>query len=348
MSLMDRVGRALGRRSFDYHLRQRYREYLASVDPDREPVIVFQMGKVGSSSLNRTLTQYCPDHEVFQVHVLSPEWIQTVESQLRAASKSHGRPLVHSHLLASRYLAERLSERPAPGKRWKVISMVRDPVARNISAFFQSFGVYFSADAAREGRVQDVPVDVLRRRFLEEFGDHRHRVPIQWFQSHMQPVFGIDVYAQPFDTAAGYQIYGNEQCELLLLRTEDIDAVLCHAIDDFLGVKLPGVESDNLASSKKYAGAYDDFARGFDLPESYLDELYGSAYARHFYTDAELQAFRSRWSGSRTSNSSLPQRVSRADNPPIRLLRPLSATTTPAPPHPRPRGRSGHAAVGGR
>lgn len=292
---MKRLHRALLRRSFDYMRWHRYRRYQRGIDPAREPLIIYQMGKVGSSTVYDTLEQQCPQFQVFQVHVLTGDWIREVQAQYRAASRDHGRPMLDEHVLASRYLATRI--RRERGRRWKVVTLVRDPVARNVSTFFEAFDVYFSSAAAANGGIAGEHAESLRRRFLEEFGEC-HRVPLVWFETHMAPVFGVDVYREPFDTDAGYQILRGDDCDLLILRTEDLRAAMRPAMQRFLGVEVPELRSSNVSADKSYADQFAQFKRGLELPDTYLDEMYGSRFARHFYTADELAAFRERWSSS--------------------------------------------------
>jgi hypothetical protein len=298
--LPKRVDRALQRRSFEYFRRRRFLEYRARIREDLEPLIIYQMGKVGSSTIVETLANHCPQYAVYQVHVLTRDWISNVEGQYRKASKDLGRPTIDQHVLASRYLLERF-DRERSGKRWKVISIVRDPVARNISAFFQAFPIYFSQEVAKEaakhgGRsISGLDVDRLIGLFLDQFGEDRHHLPLEWFQLHMQPAFGLDVYDSPFDRDRGYQTYSNEQCELLVLRMEDLRNTLQPALRDFLGVEIPVLTSANVSADKEYADSYREFMERMVLPPSYLDTLYNSKYARYFYTEEEIAGFRRRW-----------------------------------------------------
>jgi hypothetical protein len=295
-SLPKRLDRALQRRSFEYFKRRRFYEYRARIRDDLEPLIVYQMGKVGSSTVVETLTNHCPQYAVYQVHVLTRDWIRNVEDQYREASKDLGKPTIDEHVLASRYLLERFN-RERGDKRWKVISIVRDPVARNISAFFQAFPIYFSQEAAKHGgkSISGLEVDRLISLFLDQFGEDRHRLPLEWFQIHMQPAFGLDLYDSPFDRDKGYQTYSNQQCELLVLRMEDLRNTLQPALRDFLGVEIPALASANVSADKEYADTYREFMEQMTLPPSYLDTLYNSAYARYFYSEDEIAGFRRRW-----------------------------------------------------
>ena len=52
----------------------------------------------------------------------------------------------------------------------------------------------------------------------------------------------------------------------------------------------------NTAEDKSYADLYKAFRRELRLPDAYLDRVYGSRSAHHFYSPAELVAFRRKWS----------------------------------------------------
>lgn len=295
---MNRLDRALRRRSFRYFAWRRYRDLLAGVRRDLDPLMIFQMGKVGSSTVYQALAGKCPGYEVFQIHALSRAWIRTMEAQFREASRIHGRNSLDEHVLASRYLHNRMRGGPPPGGKWTVVSIVREPVGRNVSAFFQAFPVYFASEAAqaRDPTLSSLSVERLQALFLDGFGEYRHRVPLVWFETHLAPAFGIDVYAEPFDPAAGYRIYENRTCRLLLLRTEDLSRTLRTALHEFLGIRTCAVGSENVSAEKHYADAFGDFSHHLELPAGYLDTMYASRYARHFYTADELEGFRTRWS----------------------------------------------------
>ncbi len=89
-----------------------------------------------------------------------------------------------------------------------MITLIRDPIARNVSAFFQAFPVHYPEVMKRYSSgvvsLQD-RVEEMIRLFLDDFD--KHDVPIEWFGRHMQPVFEIDVYGEKFDPERGYHIY---------------------------------------------------------------------------------------------------------------------------------------------
>lgn len=98
-------------------------------------LLIYQMGKVGSSSVTEALDAL-PDVETVHIHYLQPERIHAIqESQTARGLRSP-----FSHLDRARLILEFfLPLQP----RLDVISLVRDPVARNVSAFFQNLPFYW-------------------------------------------------------------------------------------------------------------------------------------------------------------------------------------------------------------
>ena len=266
-----------------------------------KPVIVYQMGKVGSSSVAAGLRKQ--GYDVYQVHVLTQEWIKRVDKQYIKASKDHNNSIVEEHLLASMYLRHELDRvRWRFGDKPKVITLIRDPVARNISSFFQAFDIYFSEESVSYKR-QNMGEDDLLNAMIGLFLDHfqGHDTPLNWYDVHFNPVFNVDVFATAFPAENGYKIYNGHNAEVLLIRLEDLRNVALPAFREFLGIEYFELEDVNVGSEKDYASIYGRFRKKIRLPKKYLDHMYESKYAKHFYTNSELKKFRARWAESNTN-----------------------------------------------
>ena len=69
------------------------------------------------------------------------------------------------------------------------------------------------------------------------------------------------------------------------------------AIAEFFQVEsLPLVEV-NKGEQADYGPTYKEFVRSIRLPVGYIEEMYQSKYAKHFYSDEEIDRFRKRWLG---------------------------------------------------
>jgi hypothetical protein len=179
-----------------------------------------------------------------------------------------------------------------PDRKWSVISLTRDPVARNVSMFFQMLDIHFPGwkSKYKKGHLN---LEELQYFLVHEFWSGN--APELWFDDQMNPVFHIDVYASSFPHDQGYKIYpGNKNVKLLLIRLEDLDHVARQAMAEFLQIKRFRLIKSNVGEKKEYSTLYREFKR-MPLPKSYLEKMYSLKYTRHFYTEQEINKFYQRW-----------------------------------------------------
>lgn len=242
----------------------------------RTPVIVYQMGKVGSLSVVRSLRAYgiAP---VFHVHRLHPVNRAAMREVMlnRDWNEAPEATWIYRHILQQ--------QRPA-----KFISLVREPVGRNVSAFFQNLEVI--TGLSREAAAHKA--DTLNTLFLKTYN---HHVPLTWFDDELRETLGIDVYAQPFPKEQGYIELRNGPFELLVLRTELPDAEKAFAIQQYLDLRQFEIVRENESKHKWYADLYTHFKQNLGLPQDHIDAVCAAKYTQHFYSDREIEAIRLRW-----------------------------------------------------
>ncbi len=146
----------------------------------------------------------------------------------------------------------------------RIVTAVRDPIARNLSWYYESSG---------EGGPGD-------------------RFPLTWIDKYLEPRTGINVYDTQFPTVKGWKIYAGY---LLVVKTELMSKVLKDALTMFCG------EADYQIKHRaqggfKFGGEYDEFVESSAFDKGLLDRMYESKYAKHFYTPKQIEAFRRRWS----------------------------------------------------
>ena len=250
------------------------------------------MGKVGSTSVYRALRAAAPEFTVYHVHTLDPRQIAWAQ---RAYARSYpARGVIPHHLMASRRLRDELAG-GQPRGRWKVVTLVRDPIARNVSSFFQDIQLrhpdYPYAERVASGDTQGLAEELVTL-FLAR---HDHDEPLRWCDRELSGVLGVDVYAEPFPHDTGWATHRAASADVLVMRLEDVDEVLEPALRAFLGIGGVVPEQENVASDKSYADVYRAFLNRLRLPQSYVERMYTSPYARHFYSSSEREAFARRW-----------------------------------------------------
>jgi len=98
----------------------------------KPPILIYQMGKVGSATILKSLSNYKLDRSVYHVHNLDHS---LAEKQLSWAIATTGTNRRYDNLWNSLFLS--LSVKRPRSEKWPVITLVREPVGRNISFFFQ-------------------------------------------------------------------------------------------------------------------------------------------------------------------------------------------------------------------
>src|SRR5205823_119506 len=96
------------------------------------PIIVYQMGKVGSMSVYESLKKLDLDVPVYHCHVLNH--LEQVERRVKDTLANPVGTLAvveQGKQIRELMLAD-------PGRKWNLVSLVREPVARNVSHFFQA------------------------------------------------------------------------------------------------------------------------------------------------------------------------------------------------------------------
>src|ERR1051326_1647105 len=102
----------------------------------------------------------------------------------------------------------------------------------------------------------------------------------------MKAVFEVDVFAEPFDVDKGYHIYEQGGTRALLIRLESLNGCAAPAFEEFLGIKDLKLASRPHTWSQ--SALYKKFREELVIPESYIERMYASRLARHFYSEAEL------------------------------------------------------------
>lgn len=260
-------------------LRSKLRTYTNLYLRNATPVVVYQMGKVGSSSIENSLMRAL-ERPVFHVHMMNPENIKRHFNNLL-----HQRNPIPDHLITGKLLHKAIITR---NREAKFITSVREPIARNISAFFQNISIL----APEISNSEWLSVDELTSIFLQRYP---HTVPLNWFDREIAQTLRIDVYAHSFPKEKGYMQLSNGNFDLLILKSELDDRAKEREIASFLDLSSFSLRRYNVAAEKSYAEMYQSFVRNIQLPTFYINAMCDAKFTRHFYTDSEINRMRTRW-----------------------------------------------------
>lgn len=253
-------------------------------DSNSGPIVVYQMGKVGSSSIVASIQQAGLQNPLYQVHYLTQRGI----GRVTRANDHAPEPF---HIRQSRELRSMLDH----GKnrlKWLVITPVRDPVARNLSAFFENIFRWVPDFNPRENH-SSASIAKLQEIFMEQYP---HHVPVTWFEEEFIPSMQINPYSFQFPKKDGFQVLHTASADILLIKLEMIDQIARPVLSQFLSAPDFNLCKSNHADHKSYADPYQHFKNTISLPEEYLERMYSSAYSRHFYSRDEIESFMRQWS----------------------------------------------------
>lgn len=251
---------------------------------NRNPILVHQMGKVGSSTIVATLHQLSLDAPILHTHTLTHEHIRKAKRRVRQLPARR----IPEHLTVSTLLRRKMDRSKIP---FRVITLAREPVSRAISFVFEDYRAQLLKHG---GELTPTAVTHALNGIFERgigLAD-----PTPWFEREINGLFGIDVFGCDFDHGAGYMIYRCKLAELLVIRTEDINRSLAYALGELLGLDPESIKLSNANEGEKkwYAALLRSVKKSYRLSPQIADRVFSTKYFSHFYGH-EAEEIRSWW-----------------------------------------------------
>jgi hypothetical protein len=254
------------------------------------PIIVYQMGKVGSKTIEASLHHYFEQKnlrvKVHHTHNLIN--LKEMEENLLANRNRPNPKATLSQIRKDARLRNIIDTYPKI--RWTLVSLVRDPIAQNVGAFFHNLKE-FVPDWKEQSEQGTLDIESLHDLFLNKY---YHKNAQTWFERQMQPMWNIDIYATPFDREAGYSIYKSEKADLLLIRLENLNECGTQAFKKFLNFENFELVNQNVGEEKDYKELYSAF-KAHPLPVEFIEDMYNTPFTRHFYSEDEVEGFKRKW-----------------------------------------------------
>jgi hypothetical protein len=231
------------------------------------------MGKVGSLSIYYALKNdwLTP---VFHVHSLSETEQKFYEEEcfkrgILPGSRS-AIPMINRQIL--------MNKRP-----YKIITLVRNPIDRNLSAFFEAFEYYMGIPAEKyQGSVAEL--ELKFHQFLP------HNYATDWFQDYFYQQTGVNIYDFEYDKRQKYQFISTQNIEILVMDVALDDTTKEKLVADFTHRQLVIIDRKNVRESTAAAGLYKEFKSGIRFSKNYLSGLLETQYFNHFFDeDSKLE-----------------------------------------------------------
>jgi hypothetical protein len=255
------------------------------------------MGKVGSTTIWNSLKLSNIDAAIYHVHRINRD---AVDRQLKQSKERFSAlHIIYPETVHAEYWRAQL-DKTHPKGHWKVITLVRDPIARTLSTFFQSLEDKTIAREGFYGSWNSQSYDELLDHLLEKF-DSRYvqnsgkKHPYTWFEYEFKANLGCDLFSEPNICDKPYHICTTPKADVLLLKLERLNDHYKTAFREFLGIKNFDLRSKKIRSHEVYGDLYQDFLRYVELPDEYLDRIYSSPLVKNFYSDSEIEEFYRHW-----------------------------------------------------
>jgi hypothetical protein len=234
--------------------------YLDNADND---ILIYQPGKVGSSTINNSLTEagiFCT-----QLHTLNL-WNNNVSNTYKDLFKKND--------------------------VFKIITLVREPISRDLSIIFESLN--YIVHLFNEDSFIDLCIDFLKRKktFIPLVIDVKQ---FDWFDNELKAIFDIDIYAYPFNKEKGYCIIKQDNIEVLAMKSEKLNS-LESVIGEFVGTPDLKLINDRVGDSRWYKYLYKNVKDTIKIPREIFDMYYkNNPKMDHFYSEEEKAAFLTKW-----------------------------------------------------
>ncbi len=241
-------------------------------------ILIYQMGKVGSAAIRDSLT--ANGIENYQVHYLQNETVQKLKTRHLELGMKIPPHILRSELIIGQGLLSKGD--------FKIVSLIRDPVARNLSAFFQNIELYYP-----NGSYKGKSSEELIETFMTKYS---HNISINWFDNEFKNTLGIDICDGEFDKSLGNFSFEKSGVKILLLKVESDDLDKTCALKKFLGLGDDfELLKTNIGDDKYYAEQYKAFKNRIKIPEEYLDKMYNSRLITSFYDSESISKMRQKW-----------------------------------------------------
>jgi len=194
----------------------------------------------------------------FIIHSMGHCGTRTIKKTLEKA----GYPVLFGHSAAPPYrFDEKAIETIAKNdQNVFVIIPIRRPSYRNLSAFYGNPEMF---------KVRNI------KKFLRNYP---HNIALQWMDSEVRRVWGVDVYQKPFDKKKGWQVYSGK---ILVIRACDLSRVWADAFKALTGKKAPKLYNAGIESSDEYLDLKNS------IPAEYIERMQASKYYQHFFQERE-------------------------------------------------------------
>ncbi len=250
---------------------------------------ILSLPKCGGSTVTATLNHSFPNSQTSHLHVISVNEMQRYVEEAEKSNDERIKTAMMAHL--NRAIETRAIIKQLGSNNTTYIAGVREPISLAISLLFEqglNYGenhMFFSVAKIQKTIEDSEEIRWLNIRKLD-----------RWFDENILTTSGHDVFAEPFPKDTGYKTYRGGKGDLSVYRLENFDSIL-GALGDVIEVPSICLEikKENIATEKTYAEQYRTVLSEIHFSDAFIDKIYQTRYATHFYSPSEIEQFKARW-----------------------------------------------------
>ncbi len=265
-----------------------------AVSSDNPLILIYQYGRVASTSVYTSVLDANLGHPVYHVHTLSADraskWIQ----KARQNKEKIDRNIIVGKLLGDIISNSSANPRQTP---WKIICIFREPISVIISLHFLNPKGPFAELLAKHGN--SCPDRVLKY-FQDLFNrdDPAGWLLTRWCDDVFFEETGINVYDYGFNVDQGFAILRENKFEILLLRFEDLTNAFKQGAARFFEKEEQqfNLAHSHIHKSDEYQDVHDYVKLHLKLPIGTCEKIYSTKFFNHFYSKATIEMLVAKWS----------------------------------------------------
>lgn len=265
-------------------------------------ILVYTMGKVGSSTVYTSLKNNRLSPLIYHVHFMSKEHIERIWKKHGKTNNLYNRiNILHilkgnfDHITASSAL---YTLNPVH-RKWKIISLVRDPVETIFSHVFQNPQTHRPHLIGNDGKLDKALVENYIIMYFSNFNSETDYIA-NWFADDFHSFTGIDIYSKQFEYDTGYTIINNERFDVVIISLEYLEQVFTEVISKLLGKKLNlKIVNTNIRNTAEQGDLYRQIKKELAIPRDCLSKVYSTNYAKHFFSPEHREDMINKWSKPR-------------------------------------------------
>lgn len=243
-----------------YFTRQNMIDFLK---PDQECVFAYQPAKVGSTTIFQSLQS--AGYYTVHFHNISG--------------------MIDRNEMTMEEWYEILSTKVKLNGKVKIVTGVREPLARDLSHFFQAlqshdymmYDVNCSFEQNIDLWMEFCISDEKKQCYPEQYRywnrNVKYGIEFDWYFDELKRFFGIDIFSKEFDKTKGYQIYENEYAKVFVYQLEKLKD-LEGELKKFLANDKFCLKNANDSGAKKYWKLYQETKREYKVKDRSYDFYY--------------------------------------------------------------------------